>query len=81
MKLSKRQLKKIIREAIIKEQKRIILPTVRKLYGSYKDSDDEDCFLNINLWMDKALDMGMEPMELVSALQSMADEVKKEYSF
>ena len=82
MRLTKKQLKRIIREVNYQYQKRPILPTVRKLYGNYKDpSSGEDCFLNINLWMDKALDLGMDPKELATALQELANDVKKEYNF
>jgi hypothetical protein len=66
MKITKRQLKKII-----KEEKAKIL----KEAGFRDPKTGEDLFLKLNSVVDMLLDMGMDPMELSGELQGLADNV------
>ena len=70
MKISKRQLKKII-----KEEKRKL---VNEMYtGGYRDpKTGEDLFLKLNGIIDQMLDMGMDTIELANELRGLADDVE-----
>ena len=70
MKISKRQLKKII-----KEEKRKL---VNEMYtGGYRDpKTGEDLFLKINGIVDMLLDQGIDTIELANELRGLADDVE-----
>ena len=66
MKITKRQLKRII-----KEEKSKLLKE-----AGYRDPrTGEDLFLKLNDVVGMLLDMGMDPMELAGELQGLADDV------
>ena len=66
MKLTKRQLKKII-----KEEKAQLLNE-----AGYRDPrTGEDLFLKLNGIVDMLLDMGMDTLELANELRGLADDV------
>ena len=71
MKISKKQLKKII-----KEEKRKL---VNEMYtGGYRDpKTGEDLFLKLNGIIDQMLDMGMDTIELANELRGLADDVEE----
>ena len=67
MKITKRQLKRIIRE----EKERILNE------AGYRDpKTGEDLFLKLNGIVDMLLDMGMDTMELANELRGLADDVE-----
>ncbi len=67
MKITKRQLKRII-----KEEKAKLL----KEAGFRDPKTGEDLFLKLNGVVGMLLDMGMDPMELAGELKGLADNVK-----
>ncbi len=68
MKLTKRQLKKII-----KEEKAQLLNE-----AGYRDPrTGEDLFLKLNGIVDRLLDMGMDTLELANELRGLADDVEE----
>ena len=68
MKISKRQLKKII-----KEEKAQLLNE-----AGYRDPrTGEDLFLKLNGIVDMLLDMGMDTLELANELRGLADDVEE----
>jgi len=70
MKLTKRQLRRIIKE----EKAKI----VNEMYtGGYRDPETgEDLFLKLNGIIGQMLDMGMDPSELANELRGLADDVE-----
>ena len=70
MKISKRQLKRII-----KEEKRKL---VNEMYtGGYRDpKTGESLLLKLNGIIDQLLDMGMDTIELANELRGLADDVE-----
>ena len=69
MKISKKQLKRII-----KEEKRKL---VNEMSGGYRDPrTGEDLFLKLNGIIDQMLDMGMDTIELANELRGLADDVE-----
>ena len=67
MKISKRQLKKII-----KEEKRKLVNE----YGYRHPKTGEDLFLMLNDVVDKLLDQGIDTIELANELRGLADDVE-----
>ena len=70
MKISKRQLKRIIKEEKAK--------LVNEMYtGGYRDpKTGESLLLNLNGIIDQLLDMGMDTIELANELRGLADDVE-----
>ena len=69
MKITKRQLRQIIKE----EKGKII----KEMRGYRDPKTGEDLFLKLNGVVDMLLDMGMDTLELANELRGLADDVEE----
>tara|TARA_B100000886_G_C20347268_1_gene459218 strand:+ start:159 stop:392 length:234 start_codon:yes stop_codon:yes gene_type:complete len=69
MKITKRQLRRIIKEEKAK--------LVNEMRGYRDPKTGEDLFLKLNGIVDMLLDMGMDTLELANELRGLADDVEE----